>query len=554
MVLPKSKKNDFLPFLLAGLLFVLGCLLQEFDDSISNWNASRIMSISAQFVFLGIFAYWTVSVINRVSDKETRRGVASTIILMSSVMLLKLIKYNVVYEEKAERYLWYSYYIPQCLAPVILFLTTLKMGRKGDYRLSRWWNILFLPGIFLILFVFTNDLHEQVFSFPLGLANGNSPYRWEWGYYVVLVWISALYFLCGLLLFFKCRVSLARKRAWIPLSLFACSVALIILREVLNPSFIKMPEAVTFALVVVFESLIRIGFVPSNVDYGLFFDASLAGALIENDSFEVRLRSKNAYEISKEESVEALRKGVLPLSKDATLKGKKIRGGAAYWTVDASSINRINESLFEIGNALEEEIVLVRAENRLKEQQTRIEEQSKLYEEVYKIARSRFRKIEDALKNAKAEQEKEQALRLASLYGAFLKRRSNLVLIGQKGRVSLSELGYSLKEACDALSFYGVPSSFVMEGDGDWKAEEIDCLFDFFEMCIEISLSSLKACFVRLERKEKTLFIRLAMEGMKGFDARIKETLEGPLKPRLSFEEDEGTLYVALSFREGDGL
>lgn len=130
MFLRKTEKNDLLPFLLAGLLFVFGCLLQQFDDALPNWNASRIMSISAQFLFLGVFAYWTVSVINRVSEKTTREGVAATIVLMSLVMFLKLIKYNVVYGEKAERYLWYSYYIPQCLAPVILLLTVLKMGRN----------------------------------------------------------------------------------------------------------------------------------------------------------------------------------------------------------------------------------------------------------------------------------------------------------------------------------------------------------------------------------------------------------------------------------------
>lgn len=548
MFLRKTKKNDLLPFLVAGLLFVFGCLLQQFDDFLPNWNASCIMSISAQFIFLGIFAYWTVSVINRVSVKTTREGVAATIILMSLVMLLKLIKYNVVYEERAERYLWYSYYIPQCLAPVILFLTVLKMGRREDDVLSKWWNTLFLPGIFLILLVFTNDFHEQVFSFPEGLANANGSYRWEWGYYLILSWISLLYFASGLLLFLKCRVSFAKKRAWIPLSLFASCIALVILREVFNPSFIKMPEAVTFSLVLVFESLIRIGFVPSNTEYGRFFDASLAGALIEDSNFEVRLRSKNAYEISKEESINALKKGIIPLSKDVTLKGKRIRGGAVYWTVDASSINRINESLFEIGNALEEEIVLARAENRLKEQQARIEEQNNLYEEVYKIARPRFRNIESVLLKASTEEKKERALRLAFLHGTFLKRRSNLALIEKKGRIPLSELGYAFKEASDALSFCGIPSSFFLKGEGDWKAEEVGCLFDLFETYVETLLPRLKACLIRLERSEKTLSLRLSLEGVKEDEVEPKGMGDASLSPSFVFEESDGTLYITISF------
>lgn len=404
-------------------------------------------------------------------------------------------------------------------------------------------------GIFLILLVFTNDLHEQVFSFPKGLANANRSYRWEWGYYLILSWISLLYFASGLLLFLKCRVSFAKKRAWIPFSLFICCIVLVILREVFNPSFIKMPEAVTFSLVLVFESLIRIGFVPSNTEYGRFFDASLAGALIENDDFEVRLRSKNAYGISKEQSIDALKKGMISLSKDVTLKGKRIRGGAVHWTVDASSINRINESLFEIGNALKEEIVLARAENRLKEQQARIEEQNNLYEEVYKIARPRFRNIESALKAASTEEEKRRALRLASLYGTFLKRRSNLALIEKTGRIPLSELGYALKEVSDALFFYGIPSSFLLKGEGDWRAEEVVFLFDLFETYVESLLLRLEACFIRLESDEKSLSLRLALEGTKESEVASKGTTDASLSPSLVFEESDGALYITISFQ-----
>lgn len=79
----------------------------------------------------GILTYWTVSVINRVSDKNIRTGLATTIIFMSMVLLLKLVKYNVVYEGTAERYFGYSYYIPQCIAPVVLLKTALGMARKS---------------------------------------------------------------------------------------------------------------------------------------------------------------------------------------------------------------------------------------------------------------------------------------------------------------------------------------------------------------------------------------------------------------------------------------
>ena len=44
-------------------------------------------------------------------------------------------------------------------------------GEKKRKPLSARWNLLFLPAVLLILLVFTNDVHEQVFSFAEGLQN-----------------------------------------------------------------------------------------------------------------------------------------------------------------------------------------------------------------------------------------------------------------------------------------------------------------------------------------------------------------------------------------------
>lgn len=225
MDITESKQNPILPYAAAGVLFVAACVLQQVDDLVSDWNIRKLLALAAQVLFIGILTYWTVSVVSRVSDKSIKTGLAATIILMSSLMLLKLIKYNVLFDATAERYVWYAYYIPQCLAPAVLLLTVLRMAREGEKPISRHWNLLLLPAALLIIFVFTNDLHEQVFSFAEGLQNANKVYRWEWGYYVILGWISGLYLTNGILLFVKCRISHCRKQAWIPLTPFAWRAA-----------------------------------------------------------------------------------------------------------------------------------------------------------------------------------------------------------------------------------------------------------------------------------------------------------------------------------------
>ena len=551
MGISESNKNPVLPYATAGGLFIASCVLQQIDDLISDWNVSKLLALAAQLIFFGILTYWTVSVISRVSDKSIKTGLAATIILMSSLMLLKLIKYNVLFNPTAERYVWYAYYIPQCLAPVVLLLTVLRMARKSEKPLSARWNLLLLPAALLILFVFTNDLHEQVFSFAEGLQNANRVYRWEWGYYVILGWIAGLYLANGILLFIKCRISHCRKKAWIPLSLFGFCLACCILREVFNPLFIKMPETVVFSVVIVCESLIRIGLIPSNTEYARFFDVADVSAMIVNRNSDVELSSKNAPVVTRGQIVTAVRNGEIALSEDLTLKAKAITGGDVLWTEDMSVINRINAELAGINAALAEEIDLVSAENRLKEQRSKIKEQNNLYKDIYSIAKPHFKKIRKRLARAETDVEKDGALRGAVVQGVFLKRRSNLTLTKSNGKVSVSELVYALREVADALTFCNVYSSVFANGDGDYPFPQVALIFECFEDCIECAMPELSACLVRLTAKSGELSCRIALDSVKNtIPTSWRKKDRDRLGAALVLEESDETLYVTLTFAE----
>lgn len=545
----ESKKNSFLPIAVTGVLFVFACMLQQVDDYIVDWNASKVIALAAQCIFFGILAYWTVSVINRVSDKVIRTGLVSTIVLMSLVLFLKLVKYYIFYDETVERFLWYSYYIPQCLAPAVLMLTVIDMSRKSQKPVYKYRKWLLVPAFLLILLVFTNDWHQQVFSFAEGLQQANDVYKWEWGYYLIFVWIAGLYLTSGVLLFVKCRISHCRKKAWIPLFLFVACLVCCVLREVFNPSFIKMPETVVFSAVIVCESLIRIGFIPSNTDHARYFDVADVSAMIADNRFNVELSSKNAPEITREQVVDAFRHGEIALSKDLLLKSKAITGGSVLWTEDMSVINKINDRLAQINATLAEEIDLVSAENQLKEQRSKIEEQNNLYNDIFNIARPRLKKIGKCLANAKTDEERDDALRLAVVYGVFLKRRSNLTLTKVEGLISLSELVYALREVADALTFCNVYLSVFMNGDGYFPAEQIEFLFDFFEDCIERALPDLSACLVRLAESNGELSCRVALDNVKnplseGWRKKERERLGA----KLVVEESDETLYSTLTF------
>ena len=99
-----------------------------------------------------------------------------------------------------------------------------------------------------------------------------------------------------------------------------------------DPSFIRMPETVVFSAVIVFESLIRIGFIPSNVNHKeLFYVADVSASIADKD-LNVVLSSKKAPEITREQAISAANGSKTELSEDLVLRAKAIRGGEVFWT------------------------------------------------------------------------------------------------------------------------------------------------------------------------------------------------------------------------------
>ena len=241
------------------------------------------------------------------------------------------------------------------------------------------------------------------------------------------------------------------------------------------------------------------------------------------------------------------------MSKDLVLKAKAITGGEVFWTEDTSVINKINDDLAEINATLAEESDLISAENRLKEQRSKIEEQNNLYKDIFNVARPHLKKISKRLARATTDEEKDAALRLAVVYGVFLKRRSNLTLMRSGGKISLSELVYALRESCDALTFCDVYSSVFSTCDGEFSSAQIEFIYEFFEDCIECTLPELTACLVRLSDGKGELSCRIALDNVKaaipsGWRAKECEKLGAT----LSVVESDETLYATLTFAKED--
>ena len=94
MGLTKSKKKGLLPVVIAAIFFLTACVLQMVDECISDWTARKMLMLLIQYVFFGILAYWTASVISRISDRSIRSGIIVAIALMGMILFVRLLKYH----------------------------------------------------------------------------------------------------------------------------------------------------------------------------------------------------------------------------------------------------------------------------------------------------------------------------------------------------------------------------------------------------------------------------------------------------------------------------
>ena len=95
MNLTRSKKKYLLYVAVAAFFFLTACVLQMVDDYISDRFVKKTIALLAQYIFFGLLAYWTASVISRISDKSICSGIIVAIALMGVILFVRLLKYHV---------------------------------------------------------------------------------------------------------------------------------------------------------------------------------------------------------------------------------------------------------------------------------------------------------------------------------------------------------------------------------------------------------------------------------------------------------------------------
>lgn len=136
------------------------------------------------------FSIWGVLVYLRCLDYVLRRRLVAVATISALWMIEVILKYK-SFTPFYATVLWYLYYVPMTLIPLLYQLCGLRLAGLEQHRAGRRYRTaLWIAAILLIGFVLTNDFHQQVFHFDRSSETWSNDYTYGWGYFAVLIWTA----------------------------------------------------------------------------------------------------------------------------------------------------------------------------------------------------------------------------------------------------------------------------------------------------------------------------------------------------------------------------
>lgn len=452
--------------------------------------------------------------------------------------------------------MWYSYYVPQCLIPPLILLSSLSLENKRNKPLRKEWFLLFVLAFILIGLVYTNDIHEWVFKFSF--SKNDSSYEHQVVFYIILSWEILLTLIGLIIMIRKCKVSACKKKMWIPITTFVLCATLSTICFLLNTPAFKIPELLCLTCIALIESCININLIPTNDNYENYFHESKYSVFITDEQYNVIYKSNTAISLDKEVLKMASIKQIM-LNKYMRLISKKIHGGYVYRIEDLTLINKTNEALKETNEQILEENYLIEAENKIKEEKAQIAEQTRLFTRIEECTNPELERLETYLSDLKSNNNENYVdkMRFLSLLMVYVKRRCNLELISEKNKtIDINELSLAIKESLDYLALMDVECHYECSLKSKISGEKAYLLYDFFENCIALYDNRPKALIVHLYRSKQKIIIQIESDALNTDLSQIIENF------RLKFPQNkkdievnvDDAIYYSLSLEEGDSL
>lgn len=494
-----------------------------------------------QVFYATMVIVWWLIIERRLLNKKMKYLIRHLALGMVFLLLFELSRYDFFYVYPTlSRFAWYAYYIPYTFFPPLFFFIIYHSNRNEyDYTDKRL-HFLYVPSILLLIMVLTNDLHQMVFKFDKNYPIEDEVFSYNIGYFLVVLWFVGFTIYNVYYMIRKTKKRNAWKKLLLPaLPMTVGTIICIFITFGINPVFLgrkmyNICEAEIFTAIAVIECLISVGLIPSNRQYKRFFINSTLLAQIENEDGEVEFSSVSADKLEQQVS-----EGYAS-QEDYKLRMMDIPGGRVYWVDDHSEINKLNREIEQITDTLNEGNELRKQENKIQEDNARFETLNRLYDEISKETSAQIERVREVLSSDDREETFRERLSLAAIYNVYIKRQSNLILLGQEnGSVELKELFLAIKETVEFLNYYGINAGVNVGKLGSISAFAAVEAYRLIQEVIDNMIPDARACFIFMETSSKTIKIRMMIDGATKLPTE---------KEHLKVEGDTQSAIITISF------
>lgn len=547
------KRSKIMTAVVAAVLMAVAFVLRMIYEDLPNAMAQSVMCLTRDMIHISLLFMWVISLHRRLTNRNVRHLMLIVGGLLMFWLIDKIVKWDFTgsVTHPLVRYLWYGFYVGMLYVPTLGAFIINYLGKPDDYSHPKKLNFLLIPPTVMLITVFTNDLHQKVFKFYNGFINFDLEYSYGWVYYVVMGYFVVMGFYFVVMMLLKSRVPGSRKLQRMPVVIMAFAT-LFWLGYSMRLYDCDLTVMDCLIIVLLLESAIQSGLLPSNTRYREVFDRTSVPVLIVDREYQPHYVSGGALPVS-EEQMRQTKDATVDVG-DALLSSAPIRAGWVVWQDDITQQNELRSLLRDTMEQLGEENTLLQAELELKENRAKADEQNRLYDRITCEVESQLIKADALLEQIEREPENNRNLiARVCVLGSYIKRRGNLLLLGEENCIiHARELEYCLRESMDNLKLAGVSTSFNSNCEGCLQLRSIVATYDFYEVLVERLLDDMTAMMVNLSCTDGRIRMNIQM----GCQEEIaQQVLVGIALPFGSFRYElmEEDVVIDLTITEGGG-
>ena len=496
---------------------------------------------------------WCVSLNRRLINRQVRYLLMLVAVLMTFWLTVRTIKFEFIADptNPIVRYLWYCFYIPMVLIPMIGVFVVKYLNKPADYTHPKGMDLLLIPALLLLGIVFTNDLHRLVFDFPQGIELFDKKYSYGFVYYILMAWfiLGGLYFVVMLLK--KSRVPGSKQMQRLPLFIMLGAIVFWMLYtfKVIKCDLTAMDCLIITCLL---ESAIQSGIIPSNTNHRELFDITTVPVQIVDADYQPHYVSGAALPLS-EADLKKTEAGAVHMD-NTLLRSTPLIAGRVVWQDDITVQNALKEQLQDIREQMSEENTLLQAEVELTEHTAKVDEQNRLYDRIAQEVAPQLIRAEELMKRVSSEPENARELMAKiCVLGCYIKRRGNLLLLGEESKqIPAAELEHCIRESLENLRLGGVFTLLSSQCDGTLPVTFVVAIYDFYENVAERLLDKATAFLVNLKCQDGAMTMNMQI----GCSEEIAEQAFAGLTfscGSFRYEVMEEDVVVSLTATQGGG-